>query len=224
MAAAAAPPAGLLQRLAEHAATRRAVAPSAPPPEPPAHAPSWDFGGGRNPNPIPNPKFTLPSAQPGRPRAAGSLRSHQLAGTLRGDGGTAPAARCAGRRDPAAGTLRGTQREGASVLGTLREARSPGEGASPAETLQGGGAGVQQGAVEEGLAGAGVEEGASGDVGIGTLRGTAGGPGRPGDLLAAPAGGRSGAPIVVRSSCARVTMCCLPSPASHRVRSDFNGA
>lgn len=138
MAAAAAPPAGLLQRLAEHAATRRAVAPSAPPPEPPAHAPSWDFGGGRNPNPIPNPKFTLPSAQPGRPRAAGSLRSHQLAGTLRGDGGSSPG-----------GTLRG-----APGMAAVAEGRVGGEQAEPSAgapaaggpagtgTLRAGGAGV----------------------------------------------------------------------------------
>ena len=144
-------------------------------------------------------------------RQAGSLRSHQLAGTLGTlrDAPSYPGTLREGR-GPAAGTLRGAQREGASVLGTLREARSPGEGASPAETLQGGGARAQQGAAEEGLAGDGVEEeGASGDGGTGTLRGTAGGPGRPGDPLGAPAGDRSGAPTVVRSSCVRVTMCHL---------------
>ena len=145
-------------------------------------------------------------------RQAGSLRSHQLAGTLGTlrDAPSYPGMLREGR-GPAAGTLRGTQRESASVLGTLREARSPGEGASPAETLQGGGAGAQQGAAEEGLAGAGVgEEGASGGVVTGTLRGTAGGPGRPGEPLGAPAGDRSGAPTVVRSSRVRVTMCYLP--------------
>ena len=145
-------------------------------------------------------------------RQAGSLRSHQLAGTL-GTLRDVPSYLGTLRegRGPA-GTLRGMQREGASVLGTLREARSPGEVASPAEPLHGDGAGTQPGAAEEGLAGAGVEEeGANvGDIGTGTLRGTAGGtPGRPGEPLGAPAGDRSSVPTVVRSSCIAVTVCCV---------------
>ena len=159
-------------------------------------------------------------------RQAGSLRSHQLAGTLgtlRDAPGTLRNASSSlgtlregwglGQGTSPAGTLRGTQRESGSLLGTLREGRSPGECASPTGSLQGSGVGTQQGGgspAEEGLAGAGVqEEEACGDVGTGTLQGNAGGPGWPGAPLSAPAGDRIRAPAVVRSSCVKT----LQAPA-----------
>ncbi|KAK9843397.1 hypothetical protein WJX81_000440 [Elliptochloris bilobata] len=94
VAGVAMPPRSLLERLADFAATRRPVAPGALLPEAAAPVPKWDFGGSGGGEG----SFAVRALQPRR--HVGSLRSHQLAGTLRDD---------------------------ASSLGTLRKGRSSSE-------------------------------------------------------------------------------------------------